>query len=151
MKPMSSGVSVTGDSDFSGIVSFTNSTNSTSNSTGALVVTGGIGVSGKSYLGNTVFSKVTSTNNNSPNINGSVGSFSTTSLSTSAGGVQSITLTNNFILTTSIINLTASTSGTGIPYPYITSTNNGNVVISIRNISTTAAFNNTIKINFLIF
>ena len=148
---MSTGISITGDSDFSAIVSFTNSTNSSSNSTGALIVTGGIGVTGKSYLGNTVFSKVTSVATNSPIENGSVGSFTTNSLSTAAGSFQSITLTNSFVLTTSIINLTASTSGTGIPYPYITSTSTGSVVIAIRNISSTTAFNNTIKINFLIF
>ena len=152
MKPMSTGISIVGDSDFSAIVSFTNSTNSTSTTTGALVITGGIGITGNSCLGNTTFTKAISTGTNSPIINNiNHGSFTTLSLTTAVAGSQAITFTNNRILTTSVIQLNASTSGNGVPYPFITSTNSGSVNITIRNISTTAAFNNTIKINFSIF
>ena len=62
----------------------------------------------------------------------------------------SFTLTNSFIKSTSVIELTAGTAGNGIPHPVIVSQTAGSMVIRLYNEHRTAALNNTVKIHFLI-
>ena len=97
-----------------------------------------------------ILPKTTSAATLTPTTNGSCGSITTTSLTTAAGGTQAITWTNSTITTTSIIILTCFTAGTGVPLPLLTAQAAGSATIALRNVSTTAAFNNTIRINFLI-
>ncbi len=118
-------------------------TNSLKMSLGATTLTLSAGMS-------LLLPKTTATATLTPTTNGSCGSITTTSLTTAAGAAATITWTNSTITTTSIILFTCFTAGTGIPEPIITAQAAGSATISLRNVSTTAAFNNTVRINFLI-
>jgi hypothetical protein len=85
--------------------------------------------------------------------NATAGVITTESLSTAAGAIYTLTLTSNLIKAGSVVfvspTLGSATTGTAC-VAHVTPAN-GSVVIKIKNIDATNAFNGTLKIGFAIF
>ena len=146
---ISGNVFVGGTGNFAGILSVTNTTAATTVSTGALIVSGGIGAAKSIFCPTLILTKASTTGTLTPTVNSSAGFFTTTSLTTVSNGTQAITFTNSLIASTSVMQFTCQTSGTGVPYIVITSISSGSCVLALRNTGT-AAFNNTITVYFFI-
>lgn len=82
--------------------------------------------------------------------NGPAGTVTTVSSTIAADGSETFTVTNSFAVATSKIQLTASTAGTGIPVATVGTKGAGSFTIKLYNAHSSAAFNNTILIDYLI-
>lgn len=104
--------------------------------------------SGVAYLGTVTQSSSITTG---VALNADAGVITTVSATIAADDSSaSFTFTNSFIKSTSVIMLTAGTSGNGTPYATITSQTAGSAVIKLWNQHRQAALNATVKIHFLI-
>ena len=85
-------------------------------------------------------------------LNGVKGTITTESVSTAASSTYTETLTNSSINASSIMLATVGygTATTGVPVVASVVTSAGQAVIKIQNVSTGAAFNGTLVIDFLV-
>lgn len=82
------------------------------------------------------------------------GTVTTESLSTAAGAIYTLTLTNSLVTSTSHIPTPSVCNGTnsqGQPTVLTVTPGSGQLVIVIKNVDAAAAFNGTLKISFVIF
>lgn len=79
------------------------------------------------------------------------GTITTESLSTAAGGVYTLTLTDSVLLASDLVFVSvangSNTQGSPVASTAIAST--GNVIIKVQNAHASQAFNGTLKINFV--
>lgn len=84
-------------------------------------------------------------------LNAVVGTITTVSSTLAAAAEQAITLTNSNITASSIVMMSASTAGTGTPAIVNVKPAAGSVTFTLKNVSATTAFNNTILISFVVY
>lgn len=82
-------------------------------------------------------------------LNKPAGVITTVALTDALDTSFEFTLTNSAIAATSVIQLTALNSGTGVAYPTITSISTGSAVIRVSNVGV-ASFNSLVKIHFTV-
>ena len=85
-------------------------------------------------------------------LNGQMGTVTTESLTTAAGAEYTLTLTNSSIKATSIVLASAGlgTATAGVPGIGGVTVSAGQAVITVTNLAAAAAFDGTLKINFLV-
>jgi hypothetical protein len=86
-------------------------------------------------------------------LNKASGVITTESLSTAAGSSYTLTLTNNQVAAADqpFVSVWLGTATAGTPVVTVTKPQAGSLVISVKNIDASAAFNGTLKIGFGIF
>ena len=87
---------------------------------------------------------------NAATLNAGAGVITTESASTTAGNTFTLTLTNNHIAAADIVLVSVTTGGTGSPAVTKVTPAAGSVVIVIQNVHGSTAFNNTLKISFVV-
>lgn len=83
-------------------------------------------------------------------LNQSSGVITTESLTTAAGAIYTLTLTNSFIAAGDIVLTMVSTTGTGNPVVTETTPAAGTCVILVQNVHAATAFNAALKIGFVV-
>lgn len=83
-------------------------------------------------------------------LNASTGLITTVSTTLPAGSDSSIIVTNNKVLTSSTIQLTAEYAGTGKPTCWVKSFANGSFTLQVGNWSNSAALNNKLRIHYYV-
>jgi len=78
------------------------------------------------------------------------GVVTTETVTTAAGAIHTLTLTNSFIAAADIVLASVSTTGTGTPVVSEITPAAGTCVITIQNIHATIAFNAALKVYFLV-
>lgn len=145
----------------------TDTTNSTSVSTGALIVDGGIGIAKAIFGGTTLNIAGISTltggintgsgaqiGSDSPTINKPSGTITTAVTATTPQNSKTVTLTNSLIVATSKVFVSISGyGGTGLPVIYQVTPGTGSVVILILNTADTGGANLSaaMDLNFVVF
>jgi hypothetical protein len=86
-------------------------------------------------------------------LNEGFGVVTSESLTTAAGALYTLTLTDAAITANSIVmaSVQLGTSTTGVPQVVSVAPATGSVVIIVKNIHASAAFNGTIKVSFVVF
>lgn len=83
-------------------------------------------------------------------LNKKSGKITSASLTTAAGGVYTLTLTNSAISAASIVLASVATAGTGTPAITKVVPGSNSVVIQVQNVDASVAFNNTLVISFAV-
>lgn len=80
------------------------------------------------------------------------GTITSESITTAAGATYTLTLTNRFCNTGSVVVCTADpASSAGSPAITAATATAGQVVIKVQNVHASAAFNNSIKVHFVVY
>lgn len=83
-------------------------------------------------------------------LNKQSGTITTVSSTLAHDTAATFTLTNSYITASSVIVVSGYTSGTGVLVASVVSRTAGSAVIQVMNAGTTAAFNNTLVVDFVV-